>query len=78
VKTTPHVAFAVDNLDDALRGQEVLIAPNAPSPGVRVAFIVHNGAPVELLEFTGSVRQSTVSDNADEPALAPDGAPVQA
>ena len=69
VKTTPHVAFAVDDLDDALRGQEVLIAPNAPSPGVRVAFIVHNGAPVELLEFTGAVRRNTVSDNAAEPAL---------
>lgn len=76
MKTTPHVAFAVDNLDDALRGLEILIPPNAPSPGVRVAFIVHNGAPVELLEFTGPV-QSTVSDNAAEPALAPDGAPVQ-
>ena len=77
VKTTPHVAFAVDNLDDALRGQEVLIAPNAPSPGVRVAFIVDNGAPVELLEFTGAVRRNTVSDNAAEPALAPDGARVR-
>jgi hypothetical protein len=53
VKTIPHVAFAVDDLDQALEGRHVLIAPNAPSPGVRVAFILDDGAPVELLEFTG-------------------------
>jgi len=61
VKTTPHIAFTVDNLDEALRGQEVLIAPNAPSDGVRVAFIVHNGAPVELLEFTQTTRDQRQS-----------------
>jgi hypothetical protein len=52
VKTIPHLAFAVDDLDEALEGRQVLIAPNAPSPGVRVAFILDDGAPVELLEFT--------------------------
>jgi len=52
VKTIPHVAFAVDDLDEALKGRQVLIAPNAPSPGVRVAFILDDGAPVELLEFS--------------------------
>lgn len=51
VKTVPHVAFEVDDLDAALVGHEVLIPPNAPSPGVRVAFIVHDGAPVEFLQF---------------------------
>jgi hypothetical protein len=51
VKTVPHVAFVVDDLDEALRGRQVLIEPNSPSPGVRVAFIVDDGAPVELLEF---------------------------
>lgn len=50
VQTVPHVAFRVDDLDAALEGRVVLIAPNSPSPGVRVAFIVENGAPVELLE----------------------------
>jgi len=45
------LAFAVDNLDEALRGRDLLIEPNAPSDGVRVAFILHDGAPVELLEF---------------------------
>ncbi len=53
VRTVPHVAFVVDDLEAAIAGEEILIAPNSPSAGVRVAFIVHNGAPVELLEFAG-------------------------
>ena len=52
VKTVPHIAFKVDDLDAELEGKEILIAPNSPSEGVRVAFIVHNGAPVEFLEYT--------------------------
>jgi len=51
VKTVPHVAFVVDDLEAALAGQEVLIPPNSPTEGLTVAFIVHNGAPVELMKF---------------------------
>lgn len=51
VRSVPHVAFVVDDLDAALQGRQVLIEPNAPSTGVRVAFILDDGAPVELLEF---------------------------
>jgi hypothetical protein len=47
----PHLAFAVDNLEAALEGQQILIPPNSPSRGVRVAFILDDGAPIELLEF---------------------------
>jgi len=50
VRTVPHVAFEVDDLESELVGKQVLIAPNSPSPGVRVAFIVDDGAPIELLE----------------------------
>jgi len=51
VKKVPHVAFEVDDLAAELEGKEILIAPNSPSPGVLVAFIIENGAPVELLQF---------------------------
>ncbi len=54
VRTVPHVAFEVDDLEAELRGKEVLIAPNSPSSGVRVAFIVENGAPIEFLQFNAS------------------------
>ncbi len=51
VKTVPHVAFEVDDLERALSGHEILIEPNSPSDGVVVAFVVCDGAPVEFLEF---------------------------
>jgi len=57
VRTVPHVAFEVDSLAEAIAGKEVLIEPNSPSEGVLVAFIVDNGAPVELLQFCGTRRE---------------------
>lgn len=51
VQTLPHVAFEVDDLAAALDGHEILIEPNSPSPGVLVAFILCDGAPVEFLQY---------------------------
>ena len=51
VKKVPHVAFVVDDLQAAIAGQEILIAPNSPADGITVAFIVDNGVPVEFLQF---------------------------
>ena len=56
VKTVPHVAFEVDDLDVALDGQHVIIEPNSPSAGVVVAFVEVNGAPVELMQIDHEVR----------------------
>ncbi len=52
VRTVPHVAFEVDDLDTATKGKEVLSTANSPSAGVRVAMIVDDGCPIELIEFT--------------------------
>jgi len=51
VQTIPHVAFEVDDLEAEIQGKEIIILPNSPSKGVRVAFIVENGAPVEFIEI---------------------------
>jgi hypothetical protein len=59
VKTVPHVAFEVDDLEAAIAGQQVLIEPNSPSPGVTVAFIVDDGAPIEFLQIEPGERNST-------------------
>ena len=56
VKTVPHVAFEVDDLDAALRDHTVIIEPNSPSPGVVVAFVEVNGAPVELMQIDHTAR----------------------
>ncbi|RPJ00588.1 MAG: hypothetical protein EHM31_07780, partial [Candidatus Aminicenantes bacterium] len=51
VRTVPHVAFEVDDLEAALSRLGVTSEITSPSEGVRVAMIVDNGAPVELIEF---------------------------
>jgi len=56
VRTVPHVAFEVDDLEAAMADHPVLIAPNCPSPGVRVAFVEVRGAPVELMQIDREVR----------------------
>lgn len=51
VKQIPHVAFEVDDLQEALKGRKVIIEPNRPSKGLTVAFIEVDGAPVELMQY---------------------------
>jgi hypothetical protein len=51
VRTVPHVAFEVDDLEGALAALGLTVEITSPSEGVRVAMIVDDGAPVELIEF---------------------------
>ena len=53
IKTVPHIAFEVDDIDTELKKHdfEIISEPGIPSDGVRVAMIKHNGAPIELIEF---------------------------
>lgn len=62
VQTLPHVAFEVDDLDAALTGREILVAPNSPSEGARVAMILDHGAPIELIEFRRHSKADAVAD----------------
>jgi len=60
VKTVPHVAFEVDDLQSALAGQNVIIQPNSPIDGLVVAFIEVNGAPVELMEIDRRICEEDI------------------
>jgi len=53
IKTVPHLAFEVRDLDYELanRNLKVIVTPNPPADGIRVAMIEHNGTPIELIEF---------------------------
>ncbi len=53
IKTVPHIAFEVDDLDNALNENdfEIISEPGIPSDGVKAAMIKHNGALIELIEF---------------------------
>lgn len=50
LKTIAHVAYEVDDLDKALAGKNVLIEPFEPMEGIKVAFIMDEGAPVEFMQ----------------------------
>jgi hypothetical protein len=52
IQTVPHLAFEVDDMEEALEGKEILLEPTELYPGACVAMIVSNGAPVELLQFS--------------------------
>jgi len=58
IKRVPHIAFEVNDLDLELERHEfeILTPPNSPGEGTRVAMIVHNGAPVELIEFEKKIH----------------------
>ena len=59
IRTVPHIAFQVDHLEAALEGKEIISDISSPSDGVSVAMILHNGAPIEVMEFrrSSSVRK---------------------
>ena len=56
VRTVPHIAFEVDDLDAALKGKQLIGEVTCPSEGVKVAMIIDDGAPIELLEFSKTKR----------------------
>jgi len=60
IKSVPHIAFEVDDLQSAIAGKQILTEPNSPSKGVMVAMILDSGAPVELLEFQRDVGDGSM------------------
>lgn len=56
VRTRPHVAFEVDDLDAAIAGKPLIGDVSSPSAGVRVAMIRHNDMAIELIEFSGAAK----------------------
>lgn len=59
IKTVPHLAFVVADLENEIRIRDlnVIIKSNYPSDGIKVAMIEHNGAPVELMEFEKTIEK---------------------
>ncbi len=55
IKTMSHAAFEVDSIDDSIKGEEVIVEKNSPMEGLKVAFILVNGAPIELMEIDRSI-----------------------
>jgi hypothetical protein len=56
IRTRPHIAFEVEDLYHELEIHDfnVITEPNSPSDKIKVAMIEHNGAIIELIEFSKS------------------------
>lgn len=52
LKTVPHVAFKVNDLAQAIDGEEVILGPYEPIDDYFVAVINDNGVPIELIQTT--------------------------
>lgn len=50
IKSMPHVALQVDDLQKAIDGYHVLLGPYEPIKDYKVAIIDGGGVPVELIE----------------------------
>ena len=48
----PHAAFMVDDIQSAIEGKNVLIDPFEVFPGLTIAFIMEDTAPIELMQET--------------------------
>ncbi len=51
LREIPHIAFEVEDLEEALRGGAVLVPPHRPREGLTMALILRRGAPIELMRF---------------------------
>ena len=51
VRDMPHMAYRVDNLQGAIRGEDVILQPFEPSPGFTIAFILKDGAVIEYMQY---------------------------
>jgi len=71
IKTMAHVAFKVDNLDDAIKGKEVIMDPYCPFEGFRCAMIIDSGAPIEFIE-TNLSEEFLWSDRKGKSVIYPD------
>ncbi|MDR9829224.1 hypothetical protein RCJ22_26905 [Vibrio sp. FNV 38] len=51
LKNTAHIAYEVDDLEKEIEGQKVLLAPFNSSDTLRIAFIMDDEAPIELMQY---------------------------
>lgn len=51
LKTTAHVAYEVDDLEAAMKGKKILLEPFNASESLKIAFVMEDEAPVELMQY---------------------------
>lgn len=51
LKTTAHIAYEVNDLEEAMKGKRVLLEPFNANESLKIAFVMEDEAPVELMQF---------------------------
>jgi len=55
IRSLPHIALSVDDVERAVAGREILIPPKQTQPGLRIAFVQCGGLPVEFVEVDPTI-----------------------
>ena len=62
LRTEPHVAYRVEDVDDAIRGHEVVLEPFDVGNGfLTVAFVTAEGALVEFMQYANPSEEGWFS-----------------
>jgi len=51
LRRSPHIAYVVPSIEQAMAGQEVLLPPFSPKEGMTCGFIIEEGLPIEVIEL---------------------------
>jgi hypothetical protein len=57
LRNLPHIAYMVENMDTALKGEDIILEPFSPMPGLSVAFFWKDGAVIEYMDFEGDATE---------------------
>ena len=69
LKSAPHPAFKVSDLERAIAGKTVILGPYEPMPEFRVAAIEDGGIAVELIETELSDQEILVAGGGEKRSL---------
>ncbi len=51
IQKVPHIAYEVPDMEEALKGANVIVEPCQGGENLTIAFIVEEGIPIELMYF---------------------------
>lgn len=57
IQTMPHIAYKVSNIDEAIKGEDVIMEKYEPFTGYKVAMIAIKGVPIEFIETSLSEEE---------------------
>lgn len=62
IQTVPHIAYKVEDLEEIIKGKNILLGPYFPLEEFKVAIVEENGAVIEFIE-TNLTEQEIWDEN---------------